>query len=356
MNLKRIFGCVLVTLGLGSTALQAQDIHFSQFYASPLNLNPAITGVMPCDMRVSAIYRNQWGSILGANAFNTFSAGAEGKFSVGDKKDYYGLGMVLWADKAGASSFSTIQGAFSASYLKRIGGRRSPDSYLTAGGQIGFTQRSVRLMELMYGSQWDGDQYNGSLPTLENLGGERITFADMGAGVLWFSSLDMKGKSNVYAGIAFAHLTRANVSLMNQGFQALYMRTTIHGGGELAVATRFALVPMFAVHFQGPSVQSNFGTLVKFDLTKGSRDDQAFYAGLQTRLTSMEKPDGSNGTMADALIAVFRIRFGSSAFGISYDANISRLRAATSTVGAFEAAYTYTLCGMRNRRMGCPDF
>ena len=25
----------------------AQDIHFSQFYASPLNLNPAATGVMP---------------------------------------------------------------------------------------------------------------------------------------------------------------------------------------------------------------------------------------------------------------------------------------------------------------------
>jgi type IX secretion system PorP/SprF family membrane protein len=335
--------------------MQAQDIHFSQFYASPLNLNPAITGVMPCDMRISAIYRNQWGSILGANAFNTFSAGVEGKFVAG-KNDYYGLGAVLWADKAGASSFSTVQGSFSGSYLKRIGGRRSNESYLTAGGQIGFTQRSVKLMELMYGSQWDGDQYNGSLPTLENIGGQRLTFADMSAGLMYFMALDAKSKSNFYVGLAFHHLTRANVSFMNQGFEALYMKTTIHGGGEFATGRRFAFVPSFAVHFQGPSVQSNFGSLVKFDLSKRNQSDQAFYAGLQTRLVSAQRPDSSSSISADALIVVFRIRFGSSAFGLSYDANISRLRSATNSVGAFEMAYTYTLCGMRNRKMGCPDF
>jgi hypothetical protein len=96
--------------------------------------------------------------------------------------------------------------------------------------------------------------------------------------------------------------------------------------------------------------------LVKFDLSKRNQSDQAFYAGLQTRLVSAQRPDSSSSISADALIVVFRIRFGSSAFGLSYDANISRLRGATNSVGAFEMAYTYTLCGMRNRKMGCPDF
>ncbi|HNM24595.1 MAG TPA: type IX secretion system membrane protein PorP/SprF, partial [Saprospiraceae bacterium] len=51
-----------------AVAVQAQDIHFSQFYMSPLNLNPAMTGVMNCNHRIVANYRNQWSSILKQNA------------------------------------------------------------------------------------------------------------------------------------------------------------------------------------------------------------------------------------------------------------------------------------------------
>ncbi len=50
---------IAIGLLLGVSSVNAQDIHFSQFFASPLNLNPATTGVLSCDMRFSAIYRNQ---------------------------------------------------------------------------------------------------------------------------------------------------------------------------------------------------------------------------------------------------------------------------------------------------------
>ncbi|MBL7808489.1 MAG: type IX secretion system membrane protein PorP/SprF, partial [Saprospiraceae bacterium] len=58
---------------------QAQDIHFSQFYQSPLNLNPAMTGVMNCNHRFVANYRNQWASILKNRAYNTYSASYDQK-------------------------------------------------------------------------------------------------------------------------------------------------------------------------------------------------------------------------------------------------------------------------------------
>ncbi|HZF99508.1 MAG TPA: type IX secretion system membrane protein PorP/SprF, partial [Chitinophagales bacterium] len=41
----------------------AQDIHYSQFYASPLTLNPALTGINDCSYRVTGMYRNQWSSV-----------------------------------------------------------------------------------------------------------------------------------------------------------------------------------------------------------------------------------------------------------------------------------------------------
>lgn len=351
MKLGRILCFALASLMLGTTA-SAQDIHFSQFYASPLNLNPAMTGVMPCDARVSLIYRNQWASVLQSKAFNTFSAGGEMKFGVGQTGDYYGLGMVLWADRAGSSAMTTVQGQFSGSYLKRLGGKRSNESYLTAGGQIGFTQRSFQLLELMYGSQWTGNGFDGTLPSGENLGGQRVTFADVSAGLMYFMALDKKNQSNFYVGMAFHHLTRANLALLENGFDALFMKTTIHGGGEFRMARRLAIIPVVAVHFQGPSVQSNFGASVKFDLSKRAQSDQAFQVGTQMRLVS--SPSGD--IASDALIFMTRLRFGSSHIGLSYDVTISQARAATNMNGALELSYVYTLCGMRGRPMGCPTF
>ena len=61
---------IALFVGIG---LNAQDIHFSQFYMSPLNLNPALTGVMNCNTRFVGNYRNQWASVLKSNAYNTYS-------------------------------------------------------------------------------------------------------------------------------------------------------------------------------------------------------------------------------------------------------------------------------------------
>ncbi len=41
-------------------SLSGQDIHHSQFYTSPLNLNPGLTGVFNGDQRLSLNYRRQW--------------------------------------------------------------------------------------------------------------------------------------------------------------------------------------------------------------------------------------------------------------------------------------------------------
>ena len=64
-----------------STLCGAQDIHFSQFYMSPLNLNPAMTGVMNCTQRFVANYRNQWASVLKADAYTTYSVSYDQKLS-----------------------------------------------------------------------------------------------------------------------------------------------------------------------------------------------------------------------------------------------------------------------------------
>ncbi|MBL0100734.1 MAG: type IX secretion system membrane protein PorP/SprF [Saprospiraceae bacterium] len=81
---------------LSSVSLSAQDIHFTQFYMSPLNLNPALTGVMNCKTRMVANYRNQWAAVLAANAYNTYSVSYDQKYLWVGKttlvsEDHYGV-------------------------------------------------------------------------------------------------------------------------------------------------------------------------------------------------------------------------------------------------------------------------
>ncbi|MEK7225921.1 MAG: type IX secretion system membrane protein PorP/SprF, partial [Bacteroidota bacterium] len=63
---------ILLTLIAGVALLSestAQDPNFSQFFASPLTLNPALTGKFDGLFRVAGNYRNQWPTI--PNAYQT---------------------------------------------------------------------------------------------------------------------------------------------------------------------------------------------------------------------------------------------------------------------------------------------
>ena len=125
-TLSRLLVCTFIVLA-SFTTVKAQDIHFSQFYMSPLNLNPAMTGVMNCKTRFVANYRNQWASVLKANAYNTYSASYDQKVPVG-REDYFGIGGSLWGDVAGESRFGTTQGRISLSYSKKMSGYRKKAS------------------------------------------------------------------------------------------------------------------------------------------------------------------------------------------------------------------------------------
>src|SRR5690242_12174306 len=55
--------------------LWSQDMHFSQYYLSPLTLNPANTGNYRGDYRFFGNYRSQWRDL--DKGYNTFTAGGD---------------------------------------------------------------------------------------------------------------------------------------------------------------------------------------------------------------------------------------------------------------------------------------
>ncbi|WP_116124956.1 PorP/SprF family type IX secretion system membrane protein [Lewinella sp. IMCC34183] len=342
----------LLLLFCCATALQAQDIHFSQFYMSPLNLNPAMTGVMNCNSRIAVNYRSQWASVLGNNAFQTYSVSYDQRIAVG-RNDFFGIGGTFWGDRAGEANFATTTGKVSASYSKKMGGSRKFGNYLVAGAEVGAAQRSLDFLALRWGSQHDGDGgFDPTAPSGENgLDRDQFLFADMAVGLLWFMVFDEN--NSLYAGGSFHHLNRANQSFDNEGEDLLYSRFTTHAGGEFMLNRRFGLVPGVIIMNQGPSFTVNAGTNLKFLLDGGRGDaDQSFQVGLWTRVSN--RLDSS--VLTDALILSTRFDYENFALGFSYDINTSDLKVATDGNGGFELSLQYKICGSQRRGVYCPTF
>lgn len=351
MKLKHLLLVLFLATGL---TVNAQDIHFSQFYLSPLNLNPAMTGLMNCNIRLTGNYRNQWASVLKSNAYSTYSVSYDQRIPVG-RYDYFGIGGTFWGDQAGEANFATVTGKISGSYSKRMGGGKKESHYLVVGAEAGLAQRSLEFQKLRWGTQHDGEGgFCATCNSLEdNLGSDNFLFADLAAGLLWFSVFDEN--NNLYIGGAYHHLNRANQSFYNDTKDYLYSRFTIHAGGEFEVAPKFGLVPGVIAMFQGPSFQLNSGTSFKFLLGSGKgrfSNYQAFHIGTWVRISNKVE----TGILTDALILSTRFDYNQFTLGFSYDVNVSALKPASSNNGAFEFALAYKFCGNERRGVYCPNF
>lgn len=349
----RLAKLLVLSFVLFGTTLSAQDIHFSQFYMAPLDLNPAMTGVMNCNIRVTANYRNQWASVIRSNAYNTYSVSYDQKIPVG-RNDYFGAGALFWGDRAGSLGLGIMQGRLSGSYAKKMGGFRKRSHYLAFGAEVGFGQRRVDFTNAQFGAQHNGNgEYDPTLSPEENAllaSSNSRTYFDASAGLLWFSVLDEN--TNFFVGAAYHHLNRANIAFTNGTSTPLYSKITVHGGGEFLVSDRMGLIPGMIMRFQGKSMEIIPGTSVKYIFGKSRRSQQALQLGAWYRMSN-----SSEGAItSDAVILSTKFDYNEFTLGFSYDLNVSSLKTASNSNGAYEFALQYKICGPERRNVYCPNF
>lgn len=350
--MKHIYKSLLILfLAAGVSGMQAQDIHFSQFYMNPLDLNPALTGVMNCNTRLVGNYRNQWAAVLKNAAYNTYSVSYDQKLPVG-QYDYFGFGAQFWGDVAGSLDFGTMEAKVTGSYSKRMGGSRKESHYLVGGVELGVSQRSIDFLNAQWGNQHDGEGNWGGpgIDPFENYTRDNFLFSDIALGLLWFSVYG--DNNNFYVGGAFSHLNQPDLTFYEDDNVVVpyFTKTTFHAGGEFTVNPRVSVVPGVVTFFQGPSFEVNGGASLRFLL--GGYEDQSFQLGGWVRFANhWEDP-----TTFDAVILSTRFDYQQFGIGFSYDINVSSLREASAANGAFEFSLVYTVCGPERRGVYCPKF
>ena len=241
-----------IIVGIGvvfSFVVSAQDIHFSQFDLSPINLNPALTGQFVGDYRFIGNYRTQWSSVT--VPYNTFSFGADARNFL--PQENYAGGIQINQDKAGDSRFKTFQANVSGSYLMPI----SEDSTqnLSFGLQTGVTNKNIAYDPLYFDVQYDGYVYNPNLPTQENFVKSSKTYVNLNSGIAYFNQIEKR--KTIGIGIALFNITKPNQSFYNEATVKLDRRFVVHANAEWKVGDKINVFPSLLYMRQGKFSEFN---------------------------------------------------------------------------------------------------
>jgi type IX secretion system PorP/SprF family membrane protein len=339
----------LIILLFFYTGIRAQDFHFSQFNHSPLNLNPALTGIYDFgywgyDIRFAGNYRDQWRSIPSAyvsspTPFKTSS------FSTDIKirnvrflyKDFIGLGATFYNDKSGDLDLKTQQTNLSLSYSKLL--NYHGDKYLTLGVMGGYSKRSIDYTNAVFDNQWTGTHFDPSRATGESFPGMRYSYPDLSTGAV-FSFIPVN-KINFSVGFAIMHINRPHQNFIsqNQGnkpYKVLLYRTFVsHGNARIPLKNGKSISPSLLYLRQGPAGEFNFTSY--FQLMPMAKDKLNYQFGIGYRIVGNYQKTAAS----DALIAAIRLAYNNYNITFSYDANTSSLKRASKSIGGFEISLIF---------------
>lgn len=332
MTLKN---CLLAIALLFTTISKGQDIHFSQFLYSPLNLNPATTGDFDGGFRFVGNGRRQWNSVTVPYQTYAFSTDAH-DFA---RLKNVGAGMSLFHDNAGDSRLNTNQLNLSASYNVVLTSTQS----IRVGIQSGITQRRINNNKLTFDNQFQDERYNPDInpnESLENLG---RTYANINTGLVY--NVTPIGKPSLSVGISFFNINKPKQSYFDQNTIRLDRRLNFHVASVIATGKKTDLMPAFLFMKQGTFHEFNIGTSLRYNMTKKDGPYRAVSGGIFSRLADAALVTG--GVYIDKLFV-----------GVSYDINYSKLTQASSARGGLEVAVIYIIAPpvKRMKYKYCPDF
>ena len=305
---------------------QAQDPEFSQFYANPLYLNPALTGAEICP-RAILNYRNQWPGL--AKSFVTYSASYDQYVN----KLHGGVGVMVNMDNAGDGILKTTQASLIYAYSLQA----SENLFINMAVQGTFMQKSLNWDLLKFGDQIDPQQgFIPGVPTAEvPPDNSSVAQADFSAG------LAFGWKGILHGGLGVNHLTEPDLAFYSENTNKIPMKITGHLGVNINLEEggmgfsedsepKFYLAPNLLYQQQGDFHQLNAGVyIIRLPIVIGTWFRHNF-------------------ENADAIIVLAGFNYKNLKIGYSYDITLSKLK--SNTGGSHEISLAWQFNCIEKKR------
>ncbi|MEZ4921264.1 MAG: PorP/SprF family type IX secretion system membrane protein [Saprospiraceae bacterium] len=308
---------------LSCLALQAQDVHFTQFNMSPLTVNPAQAGKFEGTARVGGIYRNQLASII-RDEYGTPGAYVDAPILPGfRKRDWIGVGVGFFTDRAGTSQLKRSSFGLGGTYHLALD--KKGKTVISIGGQYGNESRGLNRDSLTLEDHLRDNRDVSLSQDYGKINQGDVSFKDVNAGIMLSAQLNKN--MDIQIGYAMYHIGRPNYGLSSSLSSKMPRRAVVHGQMNAVLNDRFTLSPTFL--FQ----------------TMSGADEiivQAMGGYLFNPERSIYLDFGLSYRLADALnlSPIVGMRVKDLKVGFAYDINTGSL-SNTSVRGGFEIAASY---------------
>jgi type IX secretion system PorP/SprF family membrane protein len=310
--------------------LFAQNYHFSQYFSSPLSINPALTGYYDGSVRINATHRNQWSQ--DGKPFTTIAASAEARLLQQKIDGKLGIGLMFNSDKSNGDALSTNIGSFSIAYNLPL----DADGNIELGGglQTYFTQKKLNPFGLTFESQFGSNGFNSNIATPEMSKSFSSSYLSVSAGLLL--NIHASESASLYIGAAMYNANNPKSNFLNIDFnEPARLNFQLGGSFDLFESSHLQLSSLYS--FQQEASEIIFGGIGIFDFSESN----SFQIGGLYRLN-------------DAFIPYVGIGIGGLTAGISYDISGGNLKTVGILRNGTEFSLRFTREDMSERKRKMP--
>lgn len=332
---------LLILFVVMSSGLKAQDADFSQYYATPLSLNPALTGTFNGTYRVGAIYRDAW-RVVSPVPIATYAFNGEYRFLLGNEKkksDYGSAGLKFFSDRTPLIEQNTNALSLSFAFHKALS--QYTNQYLSIGFETGLIQKNINYENLFFEDQFNNvNGFEGQ--TIEELQANNFAVGDFGFGLNY--SNEFNKSHALYLGITARHLSTPNISFWRKSenndpdlikINKLPLLVGVQASTKNKLNYRFTIFPRIIAQVQGPHIQTLLGSTLRYDLLTNNKT--AFHTGLFFRASNSE-----SGLGIAHVTPFVGFEISDMLLGVSYDINMRDVVNKAQGLGVFEISISYT--------------
>ena len=255
----------------------AQDPHFSQFFASPLTINPANTGNFSGTIRAALNSRTQLPEFNNPYATKTLSLDAPILKKYIKEDDKLSLGLLILSDQSGNKLLNDNNIAASVSYSKALD--ENANHSIALGFQVNYSMYRFDPLKANFEDQLTAGGFTGT--SAEMILGNNFTknTTDVNAGILYTGSTS---DNNIfYVGASYYHFAKPTVGFITPTYFT-NSRINIHGGAYFSLSDAASLHTSFQYQKQGQTNELLVGGAFSYYL--GTENGLELYAGLWSRV------------------------------------------------------------------------
>ena len=303
---KKITGLIITFIVMKTSS--GQDPNFSQFFSSPLNLNPAMTANINSKWRVISNFRDQWLLVGEPYATGTISYDTKVMKNKISDNHTFGLGGMLMYDYVMGGALKSNYASLDASYMITLAEGEERKHRLGAGAGLIYGSRKVDYDKLNFEEQFTGYGFDITLPSGEAAQSNLTAYVSASAGMVYnYSSANM----NIDLGASVFHFNKPRQTVLEDPHQILAKRYVVHGNMETFIGDRLVLNTNAVYQTQSTARYYSIGGALGYDVATSG------------------KPTILNGGVwywsKNAIIPYIGILYKDLQFGISYDITVSKL-------------------------------